>query len=90
MPAYSLADPVVSVFVILPVLLSGPFALGVYCVATNGGHDPRGNDGHHRRRGLELRRLATRHAHAPGIAAHLAVLNEASLNVGDGMTSLEA
>ena len=36
MPAYSLADPVVSVFVILPVLLSGLFALGVYCVATNG------------------------------------------------------
>jgi hypothetical protein len=30
MPAYSLADPVVSVFVILPVLLSGLFALGVY------------------------------------------------------------
>ena len=26
--------------------------------------------------------VATRHAHAPGIAAHLAVLNEASLNVG--------
>lgn len=30
MPAYSLADPIVSVFVILPVLLSGLFALGVY------------------------------------------------------------